>query len=81
MDQIYYKHFKGKYYKFLYEAKMTETLEDVIVYQCLYGDGSIWARPKSMFFEIISRDGYTGPRFFPVSREEVISNVDPIFNP
>lgn len=75
MNSIYYKHFKGNYYKFLCEGKDSETQEDVVIYQALYGDGLIWVRPKAMFFENVSRDGYSGPRFSPVSAEEVFSEV------
>lgn len=47
----YYKHFKGNIYRVLFEAKHTETSEDMVVYQAMYGKGEIWARPKSMFME------------------------------
>ena len=58
-----YKHFKGNYYKVLYIAKHSETLEEMVVYQALYGEGGIWVRPLSMFEEIIERDGKTFKRF------------------
>lgn len=58
-----YKHFKGNYYKVLYIAKNSETLEETVVYQALYGEGGIWVRPLSMFEEIIERDGKTFKRF------------------
>lgn len=78
MDSVsqdkYFKHFKGNYYKFLYEAKHTETGEELVVYQALYGEGKIWARPKDMFYEEISKDGYSGPRFIPVSPKEAIES-------
>ena len=34
----YYKHFKGNIYKVLHVAKHSETLEDFIVYQAMYGE-------------------------------------------
>jgi len=78
MDSVsqdkYFKHFKGNYYKFLYEAKHTETGEELVVYQALYGEGKIWVRPKDMFYEEISKDGYSGPRFIPVSPKEAIES-------
>ena len=44
-----YKHFKGDYYLVVDVAKYSETEEDVVIYRKLYGDGSLWGRPKSMF--------------------------------
>lgn len=47
----FYRHSKGKLYRVLYEAKHTETNEDLVVYQAMYGKGEIWVRPKSMFLD------------------------------
>ena len=60
-----YRHFKGGEYKVLALAKDSETQEDVVVYQALYGDGQIWTRPVKMFLENVNRPEipYTGPRF------------------
>ena len=44
-------------------AKDSETLEDMVVYRALYGDGGLWVRPAKMFFEAIERDGRTMKRF------------------
>ena len=35
----------------------------MVVYQALYGDGGLWVRPAKMFFETVTRDGRTMPRF------------------
>ena len=61
-----YRHFKGNQYRLLYVAKHSETLEPMVVYQALYGDQGIWVRPASMWNERVERDGYCGPRFYPV---------------
>ena len=58
-----FEHFKGKRYKLVGYAKHSETLEPHVVYQQLYGQHELWVRPAKMFFEHISRDGYSGPRF------------------
>ena len=69
MEQ-YYRHFKGNIYRVLHIAKNSETLEDMVVYQAMYGEGGIWVRPKAMFEEVIERDGKTFRRFEPISVEE-----------
>ena len=57
-----YKHFKGNEYKVLAVAKHSETLEEMVIYQALYGSCDIWVRPKNMFLEDIERDGKTFKR-------------------
>ena len=44
-------------------AKHSETLEPMVVYEALYGEGGLWVRPASMWNEHVERDGYSGPRF------------------
>lgn len=46
-----YRHFKGNEYRLLYTAKHSETLEDMVVYQALYGERGIWVRPAAMWAE------------------------------
>ena len=58
-----YEHFKGNRYELLYVAKHSETLEEMVVYRALYGDGGVWVRPAAMWNEHVERDGYSGPRF------------------
>ena len=58
-----YRHFKGNEYLVLYTAKHSETLEEMVVYQALYGERAIWVRPAAMWNEIIERDGLTFRRF------------------
>ncbi|MBE6887261.1 MAG: DUF1653 domain-containing protein [Ruminococcaceae bacterium] len=58
-----YRHFKGNEYEVLYIAKHSETMEDMVVYKALYGEGGVWVRPLGMFCEEITRDGKTFKRF------------------
>lgn len=46
-----YRHFKGKEYEVIAKALHSETLEEMIVYKALYGEGLVWVRPKKMFTE------------------------------
>ena len=67
----YYRHFKGGLYRLVGIAKDSETLEDLVIYQAMYGDGQMWVRPKSMFFGKVERDGKVFDRFTEVKPEEV----------
>ena len=58
-----YRHFKGKEYRVLGVALHSETLEKLVVYRALYGDGQLWVRPAAMWTETVERDGQTLPRF------------------
>ncbi len=58
-----YRHFKGNEYEVIGIAQHSETLEPMVVYKALYGDGGLWVRPASMWDETITRDGKTFKRF------------------
>ena len=58
-----FKHFKGREYLVLHIAKHSETMEDMVVYQALYGKMGIWVRPLAMFFEKVNIDGKIVSRF------------------
>lgn len=58
-----YRHFKGSRYQLLYVATHSETMEPMVVYRALYGEGGVWVRPAAMWNEHVERDGYSGPRF------------------
>ena len=58
-----FRHFKGNLYRIEGFAKDSETLEQMVVYRALYGEGRLWVRPAKMFFETIERDGKTMKRF------------------
>jgi hypothetical protein len=66
----FYRHFKGNVYKVLHVAKHSETLEEYVVYQAMYGERGVWIRPKEMFEETIVKDGVEIKRFTEISEEE-----------
>ena len=58
-----YRHFKGGEYRVFCMARHSETGEEMVVYQALYGERGIWVRPASMWNETVERDGKTFQRF------------------
>lgn len=59
-----YRHYKGNEYEVISTAKHSETLEDMVVYRALYGEGQIWVRPAYMWNEnVILPDGRVVKRF------------------
>ena len=58
-----YRHYKGNLYEVLYTAFHSETLEEMVVYKALYGDGEIWVRPASMWNEKVKTDNGEVSRF------------------
>lgn len=63
-----YRHFKGNEYEVIGIAQHSESLEAMVVYKALYGDGSLWVRPLEMWNEEITRDGKTFKRFQYIGR-------------
>lgn len=59
-----YRHFKGKEYELIGIASHAETLEPMVVYRALYGEGGLWVRPLAMWEEHVDREDYHGPRFY-----------------
>lgn len=59
-----YQHYKGQLYQVFSVATHSETQEQLVVYQCLYGDYSMWIRPLSMFTQdVVLENGACVPRF------------------
>lgn len=58
-----YRHFKGGRYEVIGVAKHSESLEEMVVYRALYGEGGLWVRPASMWNEWVEKDGKKVLRF------------------
>lgn len=58
-----YRHFKGGRYEVIALAKHSESLESMVVYRALYGDGQVWVRPASMWNEEVEYKGKKVKRF------------------
>jgi hypothetical protein len=58
---VRYRHYKGGIYELVCEATMEADHTPLIVYRA--GDGSIWCRPKAVFFELIEVNGVQVQRF------------------
>ncbi len=56
-----FRHYKGGIYELVCEATQESDLSPVIVYRS--HNGSIWTRPKSVFFEMVDVGGVKVPRF------------------
>ena len=58
-----YRHYKGNNYLVLDVARHSETLELMVVYKALYGEGGVWVRPINMWDETVVCGGESVPRF------------------
>lgn len=58
-----YRHYKGRDYRLIALARHSETEEQMVVYQALYGEQGLWVRPAFMWNETVFVDGREVPRF------------------
>lgn len=62
-----YRHFKGGLYEVVTVVRSSETLQPMVLYRALYGEGGLWVRPYAMFVETVESPDGPQPRFAPVS--------------
>lgn len=58
-----YRHYKGGEYDVIGVVRHSETLEVLVLYRPLYGEGALWVRPYAMFFGDVEVSGRVQPRF------------------
>ncbi|HEX5371341.1 MAG TPA: DUF1653 domain-containing protein [Aquabacterium sp.] len=58
-----YVHYKGQRYQVYGVARHSETLEPLVLYRPLYGEGALWVRPHAMFTGQVEVDGQSRARF------------------
>jgi len=58
-----YRHFKGGEYEVIGLVRNSETLQPMVLYRALYGEGGLWVRPYDMFCAQVEVDGTLQPRF------------------
>ncbi|MDT3499929.1 DUF1653 domain-containing protein [Stenotrophomonas maltophilia] len=58
-----YRHFKGGEYEVIDIVRSSETLQPMVLYRALYGEGGLWVRPYAMFVEQVPGASGPQPRF------------------
>ncbi len=74
MDKIetgIYRHFKGNLYRVIGTVYHSETQEELVLYQALYGEMQFWVRPIAMFTELVMHEGKQVQRFMLIEKENV----------
>lgn len=72
LEQGCYHHYKNteKIYEVIGVARHSETLEPMVVYRALYGEGNLWVRPFEMFTGMVNVEGQEIPRFKKILENE-----------
>ena len=70
MKKGIYEHYKGNRYELIGTANHSDTLEKMVVYKALYGEGDIWVRPLYMWDEEVEVMGKRVPRFRYIGENE-----------
>lgn len=66
-----YRHYKGGLYRVVCLAHHSESLEEMVIYESLDSHTGYWARPLSMWEELVTVDGKTQPRFVRFENDDV----------
>ena len=61
-----YRHYKGGIYEIVCEARL-ESDPNIIMIVYKSADGSIWTRPRDIFFGLVQHEGNTVQRFAPIN--------------